>query len=114
MVNYFSTKLGISISVLTLLFIVSDINNRFGNKTLNMNKPVRSIVIEPLVMPQIKAATLSKLEQRYQQFQTKKVLIAAANSDKMNDEAQAKQQGLLQQFYINDNKLQLKSIIKNI
>jgi len=92
---------------------MSDINNRFADKIAKINKTDHKIAIEALAVPQIKKSTISQLEERYQQFQTKKIPVAKSMSNEMSAKAQAEQQGLLQKFYINDNKLQLKSIIQN-
>ncbi|MFT6985517.1 MAG: hypothetical protein ACJAT7_001327 [Psychromonas sp.] len=111
--HYFSSKLGLMVSIITLLFIVSDIGVRFAEKAGKINKTTPQFVIEPLAMPQIAQSTISQLQDSYQKYQTPEKPAAEINNNVISAEAQAKQQGRLQKFYINDHSLQLKSIIKN-
>ncbi len=114
MINFFTSKVGLIISVLTLLYLATDINDRFAKKINSSNKAADTLTIETLSIPQISKLTVSTLEQVYKQYQIKKeVPLDGKNNEEMSGEEQAKQSGYLQSFYIDDNKLQLKSIIKN-
>jgi len=111
MVNYFSSKLGIVLCIVSFLFVANDFGTRFTSKAIKKNKALRHVNVVNFALPQISLLDVAEIEDKYKDTQEEITSDTKTRSGVMSREYQDNQKGLLQTLFINDNKLELKSII---
>jgi hypothetical protein len=109
-----SSTTSIIIIILSLLWVASDVSKRFANQTAELEQAVKSVNITPLNLPTLNAELLSQLNMNYQPYQEQVPVKQNIDSMGMSAAVQANQQGELTSFFIKDNKVELKAVIKNI
>jgi hypothetical protein len=108
-----SSTTSIIVIILTLLWVVSDANTRFTNQAIADKQPTKSVNIVPLNLPKLNADIVSQLKTQYQAYKEQNLSDKKNDAIGMSAAEQAKQQGELTRFFINDNKVELKAIINN-
>jgi hypothetical protein len=111
MLTIFTSKLGVVVTLLALLWVFSDVNQRFTNKNITLTKDKASYSASDVSLPQLSKPYAENLQKFINKYQTK---IAATQEQSMGMSAkkQSKQNGLLNTLYIDNNKLQLKAVIQ--
>jgi hypothetical protein len=109
-----SSPTSITVIILTLLWVASDVRKRFANQTAEVEQAVKSVNISPLNLPTLNAELLGQLKMNYQPYQEQDPVKQNIDSLGMSAAEQAKQQGELGRFFIKDNKIELKAIINNV
>jgi len=111
MLTIFTSKLGITISLLSFIFIVTDVNQRFANNHVTKMRDEVAYSTGEITSPQLTHHNAKKLETFINKYQTT-VVATPKQAIGMSDKDQNKQNGLLNTLYIDDNKLQLKAVIQ--
>ena len=110
MVKIFINKVSIGISLLALIWVFTDINNRFGANTLSKAQKADDFNAATFVLPQLDQKAKRALAETYERNRVKPT---ESQTQKKGISAQAReqQQGELTSFFVNDYKLQLKAVI---
>lgn len=106
-----SNKLSIIIIALTLLWSLYDVSTRLMLTKANNSKSNDTLTIRPLILPKLSTNTHTALTNAYGQYTQDIEHIEQITG--MSASEQNKQQGELDNVYINDNKLSLSAVIKN-
>lgn len=110
--SFFTSKISITIIVTTLIWAVSDFSNRIlTSPTLN-KKENRTIELAPLQLPRLNDDTLEHISTSYLKYNLVDKDPISKNLG-MSAEEQAKQQGELNSLFVDENKIELKAVIKN-
>jgi len=107
----FSNKLTRITIVLVILWCFFDALNRFTDTAINSNDSDNAVTIAVLSAPQLSEYAFNELNKSYLQYISKTVDEKSTQVG-LTAAEQAKQQGELKSFFVGDNKLQLKAVLK--
>lgn len=107
----FTSKLSITVAVLTVLWAITDASSRLSTKQRTETSLSADTDVKALTLPLLTAQTTSKLTSLYSKYKPKDT-DQTDTPPGLSAELQAEQQGLLQTVFAGDNQLQLKAVIK--
>ena len=109
--SIFQSKLSLCIIVLTLLWALSDANDRLTAPSISQKSEPSAVAFDDTLELKAPAKLVSMLEQVFSKYAVKVETVESAVEDSaMTAEQQAEQSGILETVHIGDVSLELKAI----